>query len=156
MNTRRRRTLEAAGGMGLYAALAALGLVPAGASAAPPFNAAAFQTRSIADTLKALGANATSDSTDIAIVANEVAENGALVPVTVRSRLPGTEMIALLVEKNPNALAGAYFLLDGMEPEIAMRIKMNQSSDVYAVVKADGRFYTTRREIKVTLGGCGG
>ncbi len=156
MNTSRRRTLKATGGAGLYAALAALGLLPAGEAAAQQFNAAAFQTKSIADTLKALGASATSDSKDITIVSAEIAENGAVVPVGIKSGLPRTEMIALLVEKNPNALAGAYTVLDGMEPEVAMRIKMGQSSDVYAVVKADGKFYMTKKEIKVTLGGCGG
>ena len=77
-------------------------------------------------------------------------------PVGIRSNLPRTEMIALLVEKNPNALAGAYTLLEGADADVNMRIKMGQSSDVIALVKADGKFYMARKEIKVTLGGCGG
>jgi sulfur-oxidizing protein SoxY len=76
--------------------------------------------------------------------------------VAIRSGLAKTESIALLVEKNPNNLAGAYEILDGADPEVAMRVKMGQSSDVIALVKADGKFYTTKKEIKVTLGGCGG
>ena len=132
-----------------------MGLLPAGRASAQQF-ASAFQTKSIADTLKALGAGTPTDSKDVVINSPDIAENGAVVPVGVRSNLPKTEMIALLVEKNPSALAGAYTLLDGAEPDVNMRIKMGQSSDVYALVKADGKFYMTKKEIKVTLGGCGG
>lgn len=151
----RRQSLKAASGLGIYAALVAVGLLPAGRAAAQQF-ASAFQTKSIADTLKALGAGTPSDSKDVIINSPDIAENGAVVPVGVRSNLPKTEMIALLVEKNPSALAGAYTLLEGAEPDVNMRIKMGQSSDVYALVKADGKFYMTKKEIKVTLGGCGG
>lgn len=151
----RRQSLRAAGGLGVYAALVAVGLLPAGRASAQQF-ASAFQTNSIADTLKALGAGTPTDSKDVVINSPDIAENGAVVPVGVRSNLPKTEMIALLVEKNPSALAGAYTLLDGAEPDVNMRIKMGQSSDVYALVKADGKFYMTKKEIKVTLGGCGG
>ena len=151
----RRHSLRAASGLGVYAALVAVGLLPAGRASAQQF-ASAFQTKSIADTLKALGAGTPADSKDVIINSPDIAENGAVVPVGVRSNLPKTEMIALLVEKNPNALAGAYTLLDGAEPDVNMRIKMGQSSDVYALVKADGKFYMTKKEIKVTLGGCGG
>ncbi len=151
----RRQSLRAASGLGVYAALVAVGLLPAGRASAQQF-ASAFQTKSIADTLKALGAGTPTDSKDVVINSPDIAENGAVVPVGVRSNLPKTEMIALLVEKNPSALAGAYTLLDGAEPDVNMRIKMGQSSDVYALVKADGKFYMTKKEIKVTLGGCGG
>ncbi|MBP8307354.1 MAG: thiosulfate oxidation carrier protein SoxY [Burkholderiaceae bacterium] len=151
----RRHSLRAASGLGVYAALVAVGLLPAGRASAQQF-ASAFQTKSIADTLKALGAGTPADSKDVIINSPDIAENGAVVPVGVRSNLPKTEMIALLVEKNPSALAGAYTLLEGAEPDVNMRIKMGQSSDVYAVVKADGKFYMTKKEIKVTLGGCGG
>jgi len=151
----RRQSLRAASDLGVYAALVAVGLLPAGRASAQQF-ASAFQTKSIADTLKALGAGTPSDSKDVVINSPDIAENGAVVPVGVRSNLPKTEMIALLVEKNPNALAGAYTLLEGAEPDVNMRIKMGQSSDVYALVKADGKFYMTKKEIKVTLGGCGG
>jgi sulfur-oxidizing protein SoxY len=155
LNPSRRQSLQAASGLGVYAALVALGLLPAGPAAAQQF-ASAFQTKSIADTLKALGAGAPAESKDVIINSPDIAENGAVVPVGVRSNLPRTEMIALLVEKNPNALAGAYTLLEGAEPDVNMRIKMGQSSDVYALVKADGKYYMAKKEIKVTLGGCGG
>jgi sulfur-oxidizing protein SoxY len=155
LNPSRRQSLQAASGFGVYAALVALGLLPAGPAAAQQF-ASAFQTKSIADTLKALGAGAPAESKDVIINSPDIAENGAVVPVGVRSNLPRTEMIALLVEKNPNALAGAYTLLEGAEPDVNMRIKMGQSSDVYALVKADGKYYMAKKEIKVTLGGCGG
>ncbi len=128
----------------------------AGEAVAQQYNPAVFQTKSIADTLKAMGVSSTSESKDVSIVSPDIAENGAVVPVGVKSNLPKTEFIALLVEKNPNALAGAYTLLEGAEAEVNMRIKMGQSSDVFALVKADGKFYMTRKEIKVTLGGCGG
>lgn len=157
MNRNRRQGLQAAGGLGVWAALSTLGLVPAGSALAQTANLqAAFQTKSIPDTLKALGVVSPADSKDVLINSPDIAENGAVVPVGVRSNLPRTEMIALLVEKNPNALAGAYTLMEGAEPEVSMRIKMGQSSDVYAVVKADGKFYLAKKEIKVTLGGCGG
>ena len=89
-------------------------------------------------------------------MAPDIAENGAVVPIVIKSSVPKTQMMALLVEKNPNALAGAYELLDGADAEVSMRIKMGQSSDVVALVKADGKFYMAKKEVKVTLGGCGG
>lgn len=156
MNQLRRKGLSAAGGAGLYAALVAIGMVPAGRAHAQAFNAAAFQTKTIAETLKALGATTTIDSKDVVINSPDIAENGAVVPVGVRSNLPKTEQIALLVEKNPNMLCGSYDILEGCEPDVSMRVKMGQSSDVVALVKADGKYYLAKKEIKVTLGGCGG
>jgi sulfur-oxidizing protein SoxY len=157
MNHTRRQTLQAAGGAGLYAAFAAIGLIPAGdAAAQQQFNAAAFQAKSIADALKALGAAAPENSKDVMIVSPDIAENGAVVPVGIKSNLPKTDFMALMIEKNPFALTGAYDLLAGAEPEVNMRVKMGQSSDVYAIVRADGKYYMTKKEIKVTLGGCGG
>ncbi len=156
MNPSRRTTLQLAGGAGLYGALAAIGLLRPGSAAAQAFDPGAFKTSGVAATLKALGAEGAAESKDVVIVAPDIAENGAVVPVAIRSSLPKTQMMALLVEKNPNALAGAYELLEGADPEVSMRIKMGQTSDVVALVKADGRFYLARKEVKVTLGGCGG
>lgn len=156
MNTSRRQTLQAAGGAGLYGALVAMGVIsPSTAFANVP--AAAFQAKTLQETLKALGVQGTpAESKDIVINAPEIAENGAVVPVSIKSNLPKTEQMALLVEKNPNQLAGAYEMLEGASPEVSMRIKMGETSDVTALVKADGKYYMTRKEIKVTLGGCGG
>ncbi len=155
MNQRRRDTLKAAGGGGLYAALLAIGLIKAGEAHAQSL-AEAFKTRGIAATLKALGAADATESKDIAIISPDIAENGAVVPVGIRSSIANTQSLALLVEKNPNALAGSYDMFEGADAEVSMRIKMGESSDVIALVKADGKFYMARKEIKVTLGGCGG
>ncbi|MFZ9407925.1 MAG: thiosulfate oxidation carrier protein SoxY [Burkholderiaceae bacterium] len=153
MNPQRRCALHATGAASLGAVLASLGLLNPGQAAA---QSKAFQAKTLADTLAALGATGASDSKDIVITAPDIAENGAVVPIAVRSNLPKTEMIALLVEKNPALLAGSYEILAGAEPDVSMRVKMGQSSDVFAVVKADGKFFITRKEVKVTLGGCGG
>lgn len=156
MNPSRRQTLQAAGGIGLYGALAAIGLLPATEAAAQQFNTGAFQAKSVADAMKALGAATPAVSKDIVIVAPDIAENGAVVPISVKSSLPNTQFVALLVEKNPFPLAGAYDILAGAEGEVSMRVKMGESSDVYAFVRADGKYYMAKKEVKVTLGGCGG
>ncbi|MCL4772417.1 MAG: thiosulfate oxidation carrier protein SoxY [Burkholderiaceae bacterium] len=156
MNSSRRTTLQVAGSAGLYGALVSIGLLRPGSAAAQALDQAAFKTAGVAATLEALGAKGAAESRDVVIVAPDIAENGAVVPVAVKSSLPKTQMIALLVEKNPNALAGAYEFLEGADPEVSMRIKMGQTSDVVALVKADGKFYVARKEVKVTLGGCGG
>ena len=79
-----------------------------------------------------------------------------MVPVGVSSSIPKTESIAILVEKNPNMLVAVFDIPAGTDPSISTRMKMGQSSNVYALVKADGKFYVASKEIKVTLGGCGG
>jgi sulfur-oxidizing protein SoxY len=152
----RRLAMQATGGLGLFSALVSIGMLTPGTAAAQAFNNAAFQAKGIVDTMKALGAAGAIESKDVVITASDIAENGAVVPVGIRSALPKTEMLALIVEKNPNGLAGAYDILDGADPEVQMNIKMGQSSDIVALVKADGKFFIARKEIKVTLGGCGG
>ncbi|MFA7503809.1 MAG: thiosulfate oxidation carrier protein SoxY [Burkholderiaceae bacterium] len=154
MNQTRRSALRAVGGVGAYAALVSIGLLRPGQANAEDL-AEAFRTQGIAATLKALGAEGATESDAVEINAPDIAENGAVVPVGIGSKLPDTEMLALLVEKNPNALAGAYDVV-GIEPRVNMRIKMGQSSDVVALVRADGKYYMARKEVKVTLGGCGG
>ena len=159
MDARRRDVLKTGGGAALLAALTAVGWLKPGEALAqaPAWNKAAFDAKTIDEALKALGSAGPAQSKDIAFVSTpDIAENGAVVPVVIKSNLPKTQMMALLVEKNPNALAGAYELLDGADPEVSMRIKMGQTSDVVALVKADGKFYMTKKEVKVTLGGCGG
>ena len=151
----RRQSLRAASGLGVYAALVAVGLLPAGRASAQQF-ASAFQTKSIADTLKALGAGTPSDSKDVVINSPDIAENGAVVPVGVVSALSGVEAIAILIEKNPNPLAASFMLPPGTEASVQTRVKMGQTSDVYALVKVGGQFLMTKKEIKITLGGCGG
>lgn len=156
MNHSRRSTLQVAGSAGLYAALVAAGLLRPDAAAAQALDPAVFKVAGVPATLKAMGAAGAAESKDVVIVAPDIAENGAVVPVGIKSNLPKTEMMALLVAKNPNALAGAYEILQGADAEVSMRIKMGETSEVVALVKADGKFYLARKEVKVTAGGCGG
>jgi sulfur-oxidizing protein SoxY len=150
MNDSRRSVLK------MIAALVAAGVLRPGEALAQDWNQAAFDMKSIPDALRALGAGSPAASDAILIKAPEIAENGAVVPVAIESRLPGTESIALLIDKNPQPLAASFAIPAGTEASVSTRVKMGQSSDVYALVKADGKFYMTKKEIKITLGGCGG
>jgi sulfur-oxidizing protein SoxY len=156
MNTARREALKSGGGLSLLALLGAAGwLTPEAAHA--DWNKAAFETKTLDETVKALGGTGSTASKDIAFVSTpDIAENGAVVPIGVTSSIPKTERIAILVEKNPNVLAASFDIPAGTEPAVTTRVKMGQSSNVYALVKADGKYYVAQKEIKVTLGGCGG
>ena len=156
MNTGRREVLKSGGGLSLLALLGAAGwLKPEAAHA--DWNKAAFEAKTMDETLKAFGGTAPAQSKDIAFVSTpDIAENGAVVPIGVTSNIPKTERIAILVEKNPNMLAASFDLPAGTEPAVTTRVKMGQSSNVYALVKADGKYYVAQKEVKVTLGGCGG
>ncbi|MCA3029777.1 MAG: thiosulfate oxidation carrier protein SoxY [Rhodocyclaceae bacterium] len=157
MNMNRREVLKASGGTTVMALMISAGLLKAGDVAAQEWNKNAFEAKSLNDTVKALGGTAATESKDITFVnAPDIAENGAVVPVGVQSKIPKTEMIAILVEKNPNSLSAAFTIPDGTEATVSTRVKMGQTSNVHAVVKADGKFYYATKEIKVTLGGCGG
>jgi sulfur-oxidizing protein SoxY len=107
--------------------------------------------------VKALGGSAPAQSKDITFFQTpDIAENGAVVPIGITSAIPKTESIAILIEKNPNMLAAVFDLPPGTEPSLSTRVKMGQSSNVYALVKADGKYYVASKEIKITIGGCGG
>jgi len=155
MSENRRDFIKASGAMGL---LAAAGLLGAEAAVAqqPARNKAAFEAKSVNDAVKALGGASAAESKDIAITGPDIAENGAVVPVSVASKIPNTQAVYIMVEKNPNTLAAGFNIPQGTEPSVTTRIKMGQTSNVYAVVKADNKFYMASKEIKVTLGGCGG
>ena len=129
---------------------------PGSAWAQAGWNKAAFETKTLNDAVKAMGGGSAVESKDITITSPDIAENGAVVPFTMASKLPKTEAMALLVEKNPNILAASFAIPDGTEPWVNTRVKMGQTSNVIALVKADGKFYYTAKEVKVTLGGCGG
>ena len=109
----------------------------------------------MADTLKSLGVTDPVESGDIAITAPEIAENGAVVPVAVTSRIPNTQSISIVAEKNPFPLAASFDVANGGEGYVSTRIKMGQTSNVWAIVKAGGKFYSAKKEIKITVGGCG-
>lgn len=156
MNQNRRNVLRAGGSAGLLALLAGAGLAVPTVAAAADWNKAAFEGKTVPDTFKALGGGAPANSTDILLKAPDIAENGAVVPVGIESRIPGTQSIALLVEKNPNPLAAAFDIPAGTEASVSTRVKMSETSNVYALVKANGKYFVAKKEIKVTLGGCGG
>ena len=156
MNPLRRTLLKGTGAAGTVAVALAAGLLKPGQVLAAEWNKAAFDSKSIIEALKGIGATAAVDSKDIAIKAPDIAENGAVVPVEVTSKIPGTESIAIVVEKNDRPLIAVFNLLNGAEGFVSTRIKMAQTSDVKVVVKAGGKMYTAKKEVKVTIGGCGG
>ena len=155
MNHRRRKALQTGAGLGTLGALIAAGLISPGDALAQDWKVA-FETRSLQDTLKALGGTTAAESKDITITAPDIAENGAVVPVAVASAIPKTESIAILIDKNPNLLAASFMIPAGTDPNVGTRVKMGQTSNVVALVKADGKYFMASKEVKVTLGGCGG
>jgi sulfur-oxidizing protein SoxY len=155
MNQNRREFVKVGGVLGLMAAAGLITIDEARAQQAA-WNKAAFETKTLDETVKALGGTSAAQSGDIVITAPDIAENGAVVPVAVTSKIPNTQGIYVLVEKNPSALAAGFTIPAGTEPTISTRIKMGQTSNVYAVVKADNKFFVATKEVKVTLGGCGG
>ena len=151
MQTRRATLHRSAVVAGL---LAATGLFPQFALA---YNKSAFDAKTMRDALKVLGDGALVESKDVVIEGPDIAENGAVVPVGASTTLAGAKQILMLVEKNPSPLAALFNVNDSIEPNFKTRVKMGQTSDVYVVaVMADGRALFAKKEIKVTLGGCGG
>ena len=159
MDRGRRAVLKTGGGATLLALLGAAGwLRPELAHAqTQAWNKGAFETHSMAETMQALGGGDPAQSKDIVFFQTpDIAENGAVVPVGITSNIPKTESIAILIEKNPNMLAAVFDIPAGTEPSVTTRVKMGQSSNIYALVKADGKYYVAAKDVKVTLGGCGG
>ena len=150
MNQQRRDLLKYSTVFGL---MASAGLITS--AQAEEWNKAAFEGKSLEEVFKALGTNAPDKSGAVVINAPDIAENGAVVPVGITTNLKGAQL-AILVEKNPSPLAAQFFIPAGTEPLVTTRIKMAQTSNVYALVKADGNWMMAVKEIKVTLGGCGG
>jgi sulfur-oxidizing protein SoxY len=142
------------------ALLAAAGFAPgvfAQAAAGAGYNTAAFAAKTLPEVMKAMGAGAPVESKDVTITGPDIAENGAVVPIGASTTLPGVKRLLMLVEKNPSALAASFEPTEAVEPNILTRVKMGQTSDVYAVAMLnDGRVLFAKKEIKVTLGGCGG
>jgi sulfur-oxidizing protein SoxY len=154
MNRLRRTFLKLSGGAGALALAAAAGVLKSGPVAAE-WNEAGFTSKAVNDALKSLGATDMIESKDITITAPEIAENGAVVPVAVASKIPNTQSISILSEKNPFPLAASFNLSKGSDAYVSTRLKLGETSNVRAVVKADGKFYTAAKEVKVTIGGCG-
>jgi len=156
MNSKRRTFLKTAGGASTIAIAAAAGLIKPTEVLAVEWNKAAFDAKGVPDAMKAVGATGAADSKDILIKAPDIAENGAVVPIEVTSKIAGTSAIMLMVEKNPSPLTANFDLSNGADGYVSTRIKMGQTSNVRAVVKAGGKSYTAVKEVKVTIGGCGG
>jgi sulfur-oxidizing protein SoxY len=156
MNKQRRIILKGSMAAGALGVAAGAGLLtPTLVLAAWP--EAAFKAKSTGDALKELvGSDATAESGDIQVKAPDIAENGAVVPITVTSSIPGTESIAIIAANNPVPLVANFVMGGGAHGFCSTRIKMGKSGDVVAVVKAGGKLHTARKEVKVTIGGCGG
>jgi sulfur-oxidizing protein SoxY len=154
LNEKRRVFLKgslAAGALG-----AAAGLITPGAVLAA-WNKNAFTAKNIDEAIAASnGKPVTTPSPDITIKAPDIAENGAVVPVSVVTKMKGVDSITLLVEKNATPLSAVFHLPKGTLPDVSTRVKMGKTGDVIAVVKANGKLFSARKGVKVTIGGCGG
>ncbi len=153
MNTSRKRRMLLMGSLG---ALASIGfLTPQPALAVWPKEA--FSAETVDAAIKALlGGNGVTESSAIKIKAPEIAEDGAVVQVEVSTTLKNVESISIIVEKNALPLVASFELAASAEPFVSTRIKMNKTSDVVVLVKAGGKLYSAKREVIVTIGGCGG
>ena len=156
----RRDFLARTSGVAAVAVAAGSGLPAAHAQTttnAPGWNKAAFDSKSLADAAKAMGATSPpTESKDLMLRAPEIAENGNVVRIGALSNIAGTTQIAFVVEKNPSALAANFDIIAGTDANVETNIKMGQSSNVYALAKAGDKYFYAVKEVKVTLGGCGG
>jgi sulfur-oxidizing protein SoxY len=153
MNDRRRNLLTSAGAA---AALLAAGLLKPVLALAATWNKDAFASKNPGDALKSIGAANPAPSGDIVIEAPQIAENGAVVPIEITSKIAGTTSLAVLVEKNPYPLVAKFDFMEGALPFVKINAKMGETSDVRVVATAGGKHYVATKEIKVTIGGCGG
>jgi sulfur-oxidizing protein SoxY len=156
-STRRRLILKGAATVTL-AGLGniAFGLAPGLAAANDTYPEDAFKQKTGDDAIKLLYGRTAETSDKVKLDAPEIAENGAVVPISVSVDLPGVTSISILVSENPNALAASYKIPAGTTASVANRLKMAKTSKVIAIVEVDGKLYSATREVKVTVGGCGG
>lgn len=121
------------------------------------WNQSAFEAKSVSDALNNMFQSDLAPASDaIKVEAPDIAENGAVVPVTIETSLKNVESIAIVAEKNPTPLVAVFNMTPRTEGYVSTRIKMGQTSNVIAVVKAGGKLHSARKEVKVTIGGCGG
>jgi sulfur-oxidizing protein SoxY len=146
MTMTRRTVVQALGALAAFGPLRALA----------DWNKGAFEAKSTADGMKALGVGSVEESKAIEIRAPDIAENGAVVPIDVTSNIPGTTAISVFIEKNPFPYTGTFDFSQGAVPFVHLRAKIGESTPVRVVVAAGGKFYTAAKEVKVTIGGCGG
>src|ERR1700736_1374018 len=153
----RRLILQGAGAVALIGlGNIPFGLAPAFAAANDKYPEDAFKQKSDADAIKSLYGKTAEPSDKVKMDAPEIAENGAVVPISISTTLPDVTSISILVADNPNALAASYRIPAGTVPSVANRLKMAKTSNVIAVVEAGGKLYSATKEVKVTVGGCGG
>jgi sulfur-oxidizing protein SoxY len=153
----RRLILQGAGAVALIGlGNLPLGLAPAFAAANDKYPEDAFRQKSEADAIKALYGKTAEVSDKVKLDAPEIAENGAVVPIGVSTTLADVTSISFLVSENPNALVASYKIPAGTVPSVANRIKMAKTSNVIVIVEAGGKLYSATKEVKVTVGGCGG
>jgi len=155
MHHTRRSVLRGVWAVGALATAVAAGLLSPGRAFAA-WNKGAFEAKNTADAMKALGVSNAQDSRDIQILAPDIAENSAVVLIEITSNIPGTTAISVFIEKNPFPYTGTFDVSQGAVPYVQLRVKMGESSPVRVVVAAGGKYYTTAKEVKVTIGGCGG
>jgi sulfur-oxidizing protein SoxY len=156
MNTKRRVFLKGSLAAGTASVAVGAGLI-APQAVIGAWNEAAFMAKSVEDAMSAAMGSASADASDgIKIKAPDIAENGAVVPVSIAAEMGGVESIALLADGNNTPLVATFTMGEGGIPDVSTRIKMGQTADVIAVVKADGKLHTARKSVKVTIGGCGG
>jgi len=121
------------------------------------WNKNAFEAKDQMSAMKALlGEGAVEDSAEVTLKAPDIAENGAVVPVTVESSMAGVESMSIFIEGNPSPLAAEFIIPAGTMADVSTRVRMGKTSKVTAVVKANGKLYSASKEVKVTIGGCGG
>ena len=151
----RRTLLKRTLALGTVSVAASAGLlIPGQVLAAYP--KAAFEAKDATGALtSAVGSGSYESSDDIKIKAPDIAENGSVVPVTITSGMGDVESIAILADSNNTPMV-ASFNLNGSEAYISTRIKMGKTGNVIAVVKSGGKLYANQKEVKVTIGGCGG
>lgn len=156
MNTKRRSFIKSSAAAGAFGVAVSAGLITPRAVLAAWPKAAFDSTDTNAAITAAFGSDAMTESADIKLKAPEIAENGAVVPVTVTSKIAGTESISILIPKNPTPLTATFNLGSNTEGFVSTRVKMSKTSDLLVVVKAGGKLYSAKKEVKVTIGGCGG
>jgi len=156
MNLLRRKFLKTATYVGATASAIGSGvLLPQRVLGA--YNAEAFAAKDVSGAISgSMGSDQFTASDTIKLKAPDIAENGAVVPVTVSSSMSNVEAISIVASANVSPLTSSYQLSPACEAFVSTRIKMAKTSDVIAVVKADGKLYSATKEVKVTIGGCGG
>jgi len=156
MDMIRRTVLKGASATGVLAGLLAAGVLKPTLAYASDWNKTAFEAKDPDSALKAIGAEGGAAHKDLVMKAPDIAENGAVVPVDVTSNIPNTTSLSILVLKNASPLSAHFEFANGASADAAVRLKVGETSIIRAIAKADGKFYTAQKEVKVTVGGCGG